>query len=171
MMSRFQEYIAEYTIANFWRCPIRRRVIYVSALELLFFAIRPALAWLSVCQSMHLSCNTTKPTKWSVRSVRPARTQISQGIRPVWSVFVVRLKKDWVLSYTLSALRRRMPRLIWVFTGHTYHFVDFVVSQFICSSDNSSIAFKFFSHKHKEQPSPHLVTESSDHVYQYKSVD
>ena len=30
----------------------------------------------------------------------------SLGICPVWSVFVVRLKKPWVLSYTLSAHQR-----------------------------------------------------------------
>ena len=30
----------------------------------------------------YLSCLTTKPTKWCVR---PAKTQISLGIRPVWS--------------------------------------------------------------------------------------
>ena len=45
----------------------------------------------------------TKPTKWHVR---PAKTQISLGISPVWSVFTVRMKKAWVLSYTLSAQRR-----------------------------------------------------------------
>ena len=32
----------------------------------------------------------TKPTKWLVR---PAKTRISLGIRPVWSVFTVRMKK------------------------------------------------------------------------------
>ena len=41
----------------------------------------------------------TKPTKWHVRQ---AKTQISLGIRPVWSVFAVRMKKAWVLSYPLS---------------------------------------------------------------------
>ena len=46
---------------------------------------------------------TTKPTKWHVR---PAKTQISLGIHPVWSVFAVRMKKAWVLSYPLSAQRR-----------------------------------------------------------------
>ena len=35
--------------------------------------------------------------------VRPAKTQISLGICPVWSVFAVRMKKAWVLSYPLSA--------------------------------------------------------------------
>ena len=30
----FATYIAEYTVANFWRYPIRRRVTYASALEL-----------------------------------------------------------------------------------------------------------------------------------------
>ena len=42
----------------------------------------------------------TKPTKWPVH---PAKTQISLGIRPVWSVFALRKKKAWVLSYPLSA--------------------------------------------------------------------
>ena len=37
----------------------------------------------------------TKPAKWPVS---PAKTQISLGIRPVWSEFAVRLKKVWVLS-------------------------------------------------------------------------
>ena len=35
-------------------------------------------------------------------SVRPAKTQISLGIRP----FAVRMKKTWVLSYPLNAQRR-----------------------------------------------------------------
>ena len=42
----------------------------------------------------------TKATKWHVR---PAKTQISLGIRPVCRVFTVRMKKAWVLSYPLSA--------------------------------------------------------------------
>ena len=50
-----------------------------------------------------MSLLTTKPTKWPVR---PAKAQISLGIRPVWSVFTVRLKKAWVLSYLLNAWRR-----------------------------------------------------------------
>ena len=45
-------------------------------------------------------------TKNNKVSVRPAKTQISLGIRPVWSVFAVRMKKAWVLSYPLSAQRR-----------------------------------------------------------------
>ena len=35
-------------------------------------------------------------------TVRPAKTQISLGIRPVWSVFADRMKIAWVLSYPLS---------------------------------------------------------------------
>ena len=62
--------------------------------------------------------------------VCPAKTQISLGIRPVWS----ELKKAWVLSYPLSAQRtfwsdradaQADPSLRW---AHT-HFVGFVVSQ------------------------------------------
>ena len=62
-----------------------------------------------------LSCLMTKSTKWHVR---PAKTQISLGIRPIWSewsawhppslirVFAVRMKKAWVLSYPLSVQRK-----------------------------------------------------------------
>ena len=39
-------------------------------------------------------------------SLRPAKTRISLGIHSVWSVFTVRMKKAWVLSYPLSAQRR-----------------------------------------------------------------
>ena len=52
----------------------------------------------------------TKPTKWNVC---PAKTQISLGIRDqprhpssLISVFAVRMKKAWVLSYPLSIQRR-----------------------------------------------------------------
>ena len=68
--------------------------------------------------------------------VRPAKTQISLGIRPVWSVFAVRMKKAGVLSYPLSAqLRLWSDRadsqadlsLCW---AHS-HFVGFVMSRLI----------------------------------------
>ena len=45
----------------------------------------------------------TKPTKCHMR---PAKTQISPGIRPVWSVFAVCMKTAGVLSYPLSPQRR-----------------------------------------------------------------
>ena len=53
----------------------------------------------------HLSRLMTKPTKWHVR---PAKTQIGLGIRPVSliRVFAVRMMKAWTLSYPLGAQRR-----------------------------------------------------------------
>ena len=77
------------------------------------------------CGSDRVSVNIFEPwhDKTNKMSVRPAKTQISLGICPVWSVFPVRMKKAWVLSYTLSAQRTdqtgRMPRLIRVFGGRT----------------------------------------------------
>ena len=61
----------------------------------------------------------TKPTKWQVRS---AKTQISLSIRPVWSVFAVRLKKLGSLATHKvrsedSDQTGRVPKLIWVFRG------------------------------------------------------
>ena len=41
--------------------------------------------------------------KTNKMSVSPEKTQISQVIRSVWSVFADRMKKAWVLSYPLSA--------------------------------------------------------------------
>ena len=64
----------------------------------------------------------TKPTKWHVYL---AKTQISLGIRPVWSDSSLSAwRKLCVLSYPLnrsknSDLTGLMPRLIWVFAGHT----------------------------------------------------
>ena len=63
-----------------------------------------------------------KPTKMSVR---PAKTQISLGIRPVWSESS--LCTQWVAKDPSflhagsedSDQTGRMPRLIWVFAGHT----------------------------------------------------
>ena len=50
-----------------------------------------------------IKTNEPRHDKTNKMSVRPARTQISLGMRPVWSVFSVHIKKAWVLSYPLSA--------------------------------------------------------------------
>ena len=69
-----------------------------------------------------MSQRMTKPTKWHVR---PAKTQISLGIRPVWSessLCAQRLAKDTSFLYADSVdsdQTGRMPRLIWVFAGRT----------------------------------------------------
>ena len=64
----------------------------------------------------------TKPTKWHVR---PAKTQISLGIRPVWqesSLSAWRklgsLAAHWVHSEDSDQTGWK-PRLIWVFAGRT----------------------------------------------------
>ena len=64
----------------------------------------------------------TKPTKWHVR---PVKTQITLGIRPVWSESLLSawrklgsLDTQWVHSAD-SDQTGQMPRLIWVFAGHT----------------------------------------------------
>ena len=72
----------------------------------------------------------TKPTKWHVH---PAKTRISLGIHPVWSVSSLcplRIAKDLRLLRADSEdsdQTGRMPRLIWVFAGCTGHFVGFVM--------------------------------------------
>ena len=70
-------------------------------------------------------------------SVRPVKTQISLGIRPVRSESsqsawrnIRSLATHWAHSED-SDQTGRMPRLIWVFAGLN-HFVDFVMSWLIC---------------------------------------
>ena len=65
----------------------------------------------------YLSRLVTKPT---MRLCAKLRLRSALGIRPVWWVFAVHMKKPWVLSYPLSAQRRFWsPRRIWVFAGRT----------------------------------------------------
>ena len=70
----------------------------------------------------YLSRDMTKPTK---RHVRPAKTQINLGICAVWSESSLgawrklgSLATHWAHSED-SDQTGRMPRLIWVFAGHT----------------------------------------------------
>ena len=71
---------------------------------------------------LYLSRLMTKPTKWYVR---PARTQISLGIRPVWSEsspcpqWVAKDPGFLHADSEDSDQTERMPRLIWVFAGRT----------------------------------------------------
>ena len=87
--------------------------------------------------------NDPRHDKTIKMSVRPAKTQISLGICPIWSVFAVRMKKAWVLSYPLSALRRLCSdwadaqadvSLRWAQS----HFVGFVMSWLKCFSHKKS---------------------------------
>ena len=77
-----------------------------------------------------LSRLMTKPTKWHVR---PAKTQISLGIRPVWSESSLSawsklgfLAIHWAHSED-SDQAGWMPRLIWVYAGRTCRCVGFVM--------------------------------------------
>ena len=79
-----------------------------------------------------MSLLMTKPTKCHVR---PAKTQISLGILPVWlesSLSAWRklgsLATHWAHSED-SDQTGSMPRLIWVFAGRTCHFVGFVMKR------------------------------------------
>ena len=77
-------------------------------------------------------------TKPKQMTVRPEKTQISLGIRPVWSESS--LCAQWVVKdpsflYADSEdpdQTGRMPRRIWVFAGRTCHFVGFVMSRPKC---------------------------------------
>ena len=75
--------------------------------------------------------------KTNKMTVRPAKTQICLGIRPVWSVSTLCAQwvaKDWRFLHADSEdsdQSGRMPRLIWVFAERTDHFVGFVMGWLI----------------------------------------
>ena len=83
-----------------------------------------------ICHSTeNMSRLMTKPTKW----LSPAKTQISLGIRPVWSESSLSagrklgsLATHWAHGED-SDQTGRMSRLIWVFAGRTGHIVGFVM--------------------------------------------
>ena len=83
---------------------------------------------------LNLSRLTTKPTKWHVR---PTKTRISLGIRPVWSessLSAWRKLGCWATHWVHSEDSDQtgwMPRLISVFAGRRCHFVGFVLRQLI----------------------------------------
>ena len=92
----------------------------------------PMLHCLQIIHSYWIR-RTTKPTKWHVR---PAKTQISLSIHPVWSVFAVRSmgSKDPNFLHADSEDSDQtgwILRLIWVFDGRTCHFVGFVMRRLI----------------------------------------
>ena len=122
----------------------------------------------AVLESLHITARTihctcmwqisrlmAKPTKWSLR---PAKTQISLGIRPVWSESL--LCAQWVAEDPMflhadsedSDQTGWMPRLIWVFAGLKGNFVGFVMRQLRCKA----LAY---------QP-----TAINKHFYGYKSM-
>ena len=95
----------------------------------------------------------TDPTRWPVR---PTKTQISQGIRPVWSSQCAQwVAKDPSFLHADSEdsdQTARMPRLIWVFTGRTLillvlscrgskGFIVPICKSFICCQSDSYLAY------------------------------
>ena len=72
--------------------------------------------------------------KWPVR---PAKAQISLSTRTVWSESspcAQWVDKDPSCLHADSEdsdPTRRMPRLIWIFVGRTYHFIGFVIRRLI----------------------------------------
>ena len=76
--------------------------------------------------TLYLSHSMTEPTKWPVCS---AKTQISLGIRPVWSESSLSVWRSIGTAATHWAHSEGSDQsgLIWVYAGRTCHFVGFVV--------------------------------------------
>ena len=77
-----------------------------------------------------MSHSTTKPTKW------PVRPAVSLGIRPVWSessLCTQWVAKDPSLLHADSEKNQTGRMLIWVFAGHTGHFVGFIMLRRKCA--------------------------------------
>ena len=101
----------------------------ISKYKNLSYSNKPIWQDFKMATQRHLSRHMTKPTKWYVL---PAKTQMSLGFHPVWSE--PSLCAQWVAKDPSflhadskdSDQTGQIPRLIWVFAGHTGHFVGFV---------------------------------------------
>ena len=99
-----------------------------SASLLFAYGIKQVFSWRGSYEPPH--------DKTNKMNVRPTKTQISLGIRPVWSVSS--LCAQWVgkdpsflhAESEDSDQTGRMPRLIRVFARRTCHFVGFVMRRF-----------------------------------------
>ena len=129
-------------------CPASVTLLWIELLNV------ASMYWHLFCVTIPMSRLMTKPTKCHVR---PAKTQISLGIRPVWSESSLSawkklgsLATQWAHSED-SDQTGRMPRLNWVFWSdwadaqadlslrwaHS-HFVGFVTRRLIlnvCTGD------------------------------------
>ena len=83
------------------------------------------------------------PYKTNKKNVRPGKTQISLGIRPVWSessLCAQWVAKDPSFLYADSEdsdKTGRMPRLIWVFVGaHSLCWFCHVTAQIVFNKKN-----------------------------------
>ena len=93
--------------------------------------------------------NTIEPShdKTNKMTVRPAKTPISLGIHPVWSessLCTLWVAKDSSFLHADSEdfdQTGRMPRLIWIFAGRTYHFVGFVMRWLTCTNNTSVVTY------------------------------
>ena len=88
----------------------------------------------------------------------PAKTQISLGVRPVWSESLLSawrklgsLATHWAHSED-SDQTGRMPRLIWVFAGCTCQYVGFIMRWL-----TSVIRVQFYLSLHMTKPTKWLV--------------
>ena len=119
-----------------WFCHVAAHFTFVSAPKTTSVCIihHPRQEYYAICTGIRATTvfepQPVKPTIWPVR---PAKTQISLGICPVWSASSLSswrslgsLNIHWAHSEN-SDLSGRMPRLICVFAGRTGHFVGFVM--------------------------------------------
>ena len=122
----------------------------------LFACVMSSLSWWS-------GSNEPLHDKTNKMTVRPAKTQISLGIPPVWSESSLCTK--WVAMDTIflpadsedSDQIGQMPRLIWVFCGCTCYFLGFVMRWLKCRKQDK-MAKKWqldtpdYYQEHKGQP-------------------
>ena len=111
------------SLEHFFRLKTRLNSIFYTRVILIYQAISWPVYSYSFPESPSL--NEPKHDKTNKMSVRPAKTQISLGIRPVWSKASMCAQSKTKDPRFLHADSEdsdqtgRMPRLIWVFAGRT----------------------------------------------------
>ena len=103
-------------------------------------------------QELYIDCVNKWAASWQNQQKdlcdqRPPKTQISLGVRPVWSESSLgahRVAEDSVFLHADSEdsdQTGRMPRLIWVFAGRRDHFI--ILSWGSSNAKNVWLSFRF----------------------------
>ena len=110
-------------------------------------------------------------------SVRPAKTQISLGIRPVWSESSLSARRNlgplathWAQSED-SDQTSRMPRLIWVFAGRTLILLVLSCRGSKSQQKAQEVPQTAANHRHKEEETKDKNEHKTNKQMQEKHTD
>ena len=125
-----------------WRCVVLWNYVSKSEIDNISLLIIP-LGTAENADTLFMSTSEPPHDKTNKMTVRPAKTQISLGIRSVWSVFAVRSVGSWGPNVSSCGQQRLWSDWADAQAGLSlrwahYHFVGFVMRQVVYNYNKQS---------------------------------